>query len=439
MPIRIPRPIKVTSRRIDPASVGEALPDCLNSLPPETPVYSWLRRGEGLVGWGEAARIETSGPHRFDEATAWWQQIVAEAEVDDQVGEVGSGLVAFGAMTFAPHSAARSMLAVPRVLLGRRGDKAWVTTVATGADPAESPALAPTARAFVAPPWEATPFEGTRPASPGALVWTDGSLSASQWREAVARARSRIERGDLGKVVLARSVVATAERPVDVRHLIGKLTRTHATSWTFCVDGLVGATPELLVRLDRGLVTSRVLAGTILRTGDDDHDLALAASLAHSSKDREEHEFAVRSVADALRPLVRSLNVPDEPFVLHLPNVLHLASDVSAVASDHVGALDIAAALHPSAAVCGTPTAAAEAMLDELEHLDRGRYAGPVGWIDAHGDGEWGLALRCGQVDAADPHQITLFAGCGIVADSDPDAEVAESEAKLLPMRGTLS
>jgi menaquinone-specific isochorismate synthase len=182
-----------------------------------------------------------------------------------------------------------------------------------------------------------------------------------------------------------------------------------------------------------------VLAGTIRRTGNDARDLALAASLARSSKDLEEHEYAVRSVADALAPHCTSTNVPEAPFVLHLANVMHLATDVTGVLADGTSSLGLAAALHPSAAVCGTPTEAAAALIARLEGMDRDRYAGPVGWIDAEGDGEWGIALRCARLDGADPHRLRLFAGCGIVAGSDPEAELAESVAKLVPMRDALA
>lgn len=249
----------------------------------------------------------------------------------------------------------------------------------------------------------------------------------------------RITDGDLDKVVLARDLEVSTTGELDVRWLLHRLAERYDTTWVFAVDGLVGATPELLVRREKGLVTSRVLAGTIRRTGDDDHDLALAASLARSSKDLEEHEYAVRSVADALAPHCSSMNVPEVPFVLHLSNVMHLATDVAGVLVDDASALALAASLHPSAAVCGTPTPVADAVIAELEHMDRGRYAGPVGWIDASGDGEFGIALRCGEVSATDPCRMRLFAGCGIVAGSVPDDEVAESSAKLVPMRDALT
>jgi menaquinone-specific isochorismate synthase len=186
------------------------------------------------------------------------------------------------------------------------------------------------------------------------------------------------------------------------------------------------------------MVTSRVLAGTIPKTGDDEKDLALAASLARSSKDLEEHEYAVRSVADALDPFCSSTNVPESPFVLHLANVMHLATDVTGAlieSKQHIDAFSLLRNLHPSAAVCGTPRNLAFDVIDEIEGMDRGRYAGPVGWIDASGDGELGIALRCGQIT---DRKIRIFAGCGIVAASNPEKEVEESNAKMIPMRSAL-
>jgi menaquinone-specific isochorismate synthase len=217
-----------------------------------------------------------------------------------------------------------------------------------------------------------------------------------------------------------------------------KLARHYSMCWTFHVDGIFGATPEMLVRRERGLVTSRVLAGTIRRTGDEERDAALAGTLARSSKDLEEHEYAVRSVADALEPHCSSMNVPEVPFVLHLPNVMHLATDVAGVVHDAatVSSLQLAEALHPSAAVGGTPTSSAVSLIAEIEGMARDRYAGPVGWMDAKGDGEWGIALRSALVQG---NTVRLFAGCGVVGSSDPEAELAESQAKFVPVRDALA
>ncbi|HRD64103.1 isochorismate synthase [uncultured Nocardioides sp.] len=393
----------------------------LDMLPEDHPV-TWLRNGDGLVGCGVAAELRPSGPGRFAEADAWWRDISARAIVRSDVHEPGSGLVAFGTFAFADDSV-ESALVVPEVILGRRGDTSWLTTVSSvgGLDQLDR-------RLELA----------TRPPAPVGVSFTDGALNGQQWMAAVGEAVRRINAGDLEKVVLARDLVATADEPIDVRWPLHRLATGYPTCWTFHVDGIFGATPELLVRRERGLVTSRVLAGTIRRTGDDARDLTLAARLARSSKDLEEHEYAVRSVAEALEPHCSSMNVPEAPFVLHLPNVMHLATDVAGVVHDAatVSSLELAAALHPSAAVGGTPTQDAIALIAELEGMDRGRYAGPVGWMDAKGDGEWGIALRSAVIDGA---TVRLFAGCGIVADSDPDAELAETQGKFVPVRDALS
>ena len=384
----------------------------LDLLPEQHPV-SWLRRGEGLVGWGVAARLETSGPTRFSDAVKWWSETLARADVDDAVGEPGSGPVCFGAFAFADEPG-DSVLVIPEVIVGRRGDRTWLTTVSVDAP-------------------DLTPAPAPRP--PVGLTFSDGARNGEEWMSVVAEAVGRITSGELEKVVLARDLIASCDEPLDVRWPLHRLAEHYEMCWTFHVDGLFGATPEMLVRRERGLVTSRVLAGTIRRTGDDERDLALAATLARSSKDLEEHEYAVRSVADALEPHCSSMNVPEAPFVLHLPNVMHLATDVNGVVHDLASSLQLAESLHPSAAVGGTPTAAATGLIREIEGMPRERYAGPVGWMDASGDGEWGIALRSAQVTGSG---VRLFAGCGIVASSDPEAELAESQAKFVPVRDAL-
>jgi menaquinone-specific isochorismate synthase len=393
----------------------------LDLLPDDQPV-AWLRRGDGLVGWGRAAEVRTTGPTRFADAAKWWSETTAQAVVRDDVGEPGTGLVAFGAFAFADDPG-HSMMVVPEVVVGRRGDVAWVTTVSTGSDLDHL---------------ERTIGHADPPPAPVDVSFADGALNGEQWMSVVADAVSRIEAGDLEKVVLARDLVATTAEPLDVRWPLRRLVESYPMCWSFHVDGTFGATPELLVRRERGLVTSRVLAGTIRRTGDDARDLALAATLARSSKDLEEHEYAVRSVADSLEPHCSSMNVPEAPFVLHLPNVMHLATDVAGVVHDAatVSSLQLAEALHPSAAVGGTPTDVAVDLIEQLEAMDRGRYAGPVGWMDAQGDGEWGIALRSATIDGT---TVRLFAGCGIVADSDPEAELAETQGKFVPVRDALT
>ena len=389
----------------------------LGLLPPTSPL-AWLHRGDGLVGWGECARFESGGAERFRSAEQWWLDVAARCVVRDEADVPGSGLIAFGSFGYADFPG-DSVLVVPEVVVGRRGRLSWVTTISRGT-------LQP------APLLHAT----EPPHAPRGAAFSDGAMSGAAWETVVSEAVARIRQGELEKVVLARDLVVDLDAPLDVRAPLATLAERYPACWSFHVDGLFGATPEMLVRRERGLVTSRVLAGTIRRTGDDGHDLALAATLARSSKDLEEHELAVRSVADALMPYCFSMNVPESPFVLHLPNVMHLATDVTGVLSDATTSLGLAAALHPSAAVGGTPTAAAVSLIAELEQMDRGRYAGPVGWMNAQGDGEWGIALRCAEYDGP---RVRLFAGCGIVADSDPAAELAEAAAKFVPVRDALT
>ncbi|TNM69925.1 isochorismate synthase [Streptomyces sp. NP160] len=421
-----------TTRVADPGPLLELL---ARRSPSASPL-AWVRRGEGLVGWGEAARVQAGGEHRFATAAAAWRDLVLGAPVVDDVRLPGTGPVAFTSLSFDASSAGGGVLVVPEVLVGRRGDVVWVTT----AEPVDSPvgSASASAASAVAAGDPVEPVHG-----PGGVRYADGALCGPRWATAVARAVARIQAGELEKVVLARDLVAEAEHPVDARWLLARLAEAYPSCWSFSVDGLVGATPELLVRRERGLVHSRVLAGTIRRTGDEQRDAALAGSLARSGKDLEEHEYAVRSVVSALAPHCRTTTAPDAPFVLHLPNVMHLASDVTGVLDDArpggaPGVLELAAALHPTAAVCGTPTPAAAALIAELEGMDRDRYAGPVGWVDAGGDGEVGLALRCARIDPDDARRVRLFAGCGVVAGSDPMAELAESDAKLVPVRDAL-
>ncbi|WP_228265957.1 isochorismate synthase [Microlunatus elymi] len=408
----------------------EEIPDPgrLSGLLPEPGALAWIRRGEGMIAFGEVARHKATS---IAEAEQWWRETSAQVVVDrglDGDEPAGAGFVAFGSFCFDhDNTPSESVLIIPQVVIGRRGGRAWRTTISNvGGDdwPSED---GPAAGAG------ALPVQ-----SPGAVSFADGKLSGPEWESMIGETVRRINAGKLGKVVMARELLALAANPIDPRWLVARLAADYPACWTYHVDGLVGATPEMLIRRESGLATSRVLAGTIRRSDDADHDLALAAALSQSSKDLQEHEYAVDSVARALAPYCSGMNVPDAPYVLELPNVLHLATDVTAVAGPDASSLAMAAALHPSAAVCGTPTDAARATIAELEQLDRNRYTGPVGWIDADGDGEWAIALRCGRIDPDDPRQIRLYAGCGIVAESDPAAELAESVAKLVPMRDAL-
>jgi menaquinone-specific isochorismate synthase len=388
--------------------------DLLTRLPHPDDVLCWLRDGEGLIGWGELARFEASGPRRFNQLDACWRSFVSRTDIDDEVGLYGSGPVAFTSVAFADQPG-HSVLVVPRVVIGRRDGVTWLTELITDGVPAEQAAVQPVRE-------------------PGQLRYACGQLPVASWRESVASAVDRLRTGLLAKVVLAHDLIAETQRPVDPRFLLRGLVDRYPSCWAFAVDGLVGATPELLVRRHGDRVSARVLAGTTWpRNGMDRGELA--AELLASEKNRAEHGYAVQSMIEALRAFCRELDAPDTPTVLNLRNVLHLATDMHGTLTGGHSVLRLAWLAHPTAAVGGTPAPDARRLIDELEGMDRGRYAGPVGWVDATGDGELGIALRCAQLDG---RTVRMFAGCGIVADSDPDTEICEAAAKLAPIRDAL-
>ncbi|RKS69200.1 menaquinone-specific isochorismate synthase [Motilibacter peucedani] len=382
-------------------------PGPLLSALPGPAAHAWVTGGEGIVGWGEAARFETAGPDRFDTAARWWSEVAADAKVLDEVGLPGTGLVAFSSFAFSD-GPSTSRLVVPAVVVGSRDGRFWRTTV-DGVDGDVAPVPV---------------------SAPQTVAWGDGATTPEDWRAAIGWVRNAIATGDLDKVVLALDQVATADAPVDARWLLQGLAERYPSCWAFAVDGLVGATPELLVRRSGELAESRVLAGTVRANGDEGD-----RALLDSEKDQLEHRYAVDSLVAGFAAHCKNVRAGD-PYLLRLANVVHLATDVRARVADDASLLELAGALHPTAAVGGTPTRAAMRAIGKLERSDRGRYAGPVGWVDSTGDGELGLALRCAQLDG---RTARLWAGCGIVGDSDPEAEAAEARAKFEPVRAALT
>jgi menaquinone-specific isochorismate synthase len=407
------------------------IPDPGEGFAQEIPVpaaLAWIRQGAGLIAWGEAARVALpTGTDRFSEGEKWFRAVADAADVDDRVGRRGCGLMAFGTFTF-DDAAEGSVLIIPAVLLGRDGTgNAWLTTITPeGAGPAPA-----TDDRF---PWRTVPRVPVT--EPGALRWRDGSLSGPEWERAVAEGVRRITHSArLRKIVLARDIYASAAEPIDARALLQRLAARYPGCYTFACDGLVGATPELLIRRDGWEVTSVVLAGTTPRGATAAEDSTLAAGLLGSAKENEEHRYAAESLHDSLAPLCQAMYVQPRPELIRLPNVQHLGTRVHGTLAEMRSSLAIAAAVHPTAAVGGTPTEDAVEVIRELESMDRERYAGPVGWIDAEGNGEWGIALRCAQLSG---NEARLFAGCGIVAGSVPAAELAETLTKFRPMRTAL-
>ena len=419
----------VQTREFDPVD------DLLAYADPDHPL-AWLRRGDGIVAIASPEGAEPpasvrvpagQGPLRSAIMADAWRELTANAEIDDPVNLPGTGLVGFGALTFDEDSAADSILIVPSIILGRHRGRGWITRIAReGQDlPQDQPDATLEERAY-GPHWAGT-------VGPGAQ-------SPEGYQASVRTALERIGNGEVSKIVLARDLAGTIPAASDLRRLIRALSTGYPDTWTFAVDGLIGASPETLVTVQDGEVTARVLAGTIGRGADADQDATASAQLVSSTKDIDEHQYAVQSLLEALRPHVRAMASSEQPFLLKLPNLFHLATDVEAELTDGESALDLIGALHPTAAVAGTPTEAAVAAIAEIEPFDRGRYAGPVGWIDAAGNGEWAIALRCAQFSAAPGAiEVTAYAGAGIVAASDPEAELLETRVKFRPLIDALA
>ncbi len=435
-------PLRTLTTALDAAALGgrcAATPADLLAAD----VFCWLRRGEGLLGFGEIAEYSGTGPERFADAEQWWKDMLAGALVRDPVRVPGTGALAFGSFAFSKRSPHPSVLVIPELVVGFRDGTAWLTHhTLDGTVPTAESAHA-LLRGYLASGAENTGGPnvaapgGTTPGTPSAGTVRSGALTEEEWKESVAEGVRAIGRGGLEKVVLARDVVAIFEEPVRRVSILQRLVRLYGECWTYGVRGLVGATPEILIKVDGSTAQARVLAGTLDREDEPAGSSGFAASvLGGSAKQRQEHDFAVRSLTRQLAPFATDLSFPAEPFILELPNVWHLASDVTAELADFEGhlptSLALVEALHPTAAVCGTPREYAGKLILELEKMDRGPYAGPVGWLDGAGNGEWGIALRGAVLE--DPFSVRLYAGAGIVEASDPEAELAETWAKFRPM-----
>jgi len=359
--------------------------------------FAWFAEGFGLATSGVAARVSV------DEVAG----VLADIAGDDPLAEVGTGPLAVGPLGFD----GSGQLLVPARIAGRTaGGLAWVTEVGPADDGA--------------PAWPATPL----PAS--------GSVDRRTWSSSVEAALARIASGALAKVVLAREVVVDVDRPLRVATVVDRLRHEQPSCFTYAAGSYVGASPELLARRRGRDVVSRPMAGTVAQGGSPGDDRRLVAAMAASAKEQAEHRLVVDDVRHKLRPLADPPTLAG-PDVVRLSTVAHLVTTVNCRLRDPaMTALDVAALLHPTPAVAGVPQAAALALIAELEGFDRGLYAGPVGWVDSRGDGDWAVALRSATLDGT---RARLVAGAGIVAGSNADAEWDETEAKLGAMRSALT
>ncbi len=388
---------------------------------------AWIRNGEGIVGIGSCLRLEFSGPTRFTDAAARWRAISTAARVTDPVVVSGTGLIAFGTFAFSDWSHERSVLIVPDLVLGRRNGVSWLTRIRAENDDDGCDARARHRDGGLNAIPDPLPF-----GIETEIAFTPGKMSADAYRAAVATTITFIKQHRLSKAIIARDLVGHLPREADIRVPMTTLAEQYPDTWTFAVDGLVGSSPETLVSVSGREVRARVLAGTVARGADARADSEAEAILRGSAKDHDEHEFAVHSVFSALTRHSKDLSRSEKPSPLKLPNLWHLATDFIGTLSDGSSSLDLVAALHPTAAVAGTPTLDALELIEELEPFDRGRYAGPVGWVGARGNGEWAIALRCAQI--ASDGAVTAYAGAGIIGASEPERELAETRMKFQPI-----
>lgn len=376
----------------------------------------WTRGRAGFAARGVALRVPVP---RRDPAVAAdaVQRALDSIAVDDEVGLPGCGPVALGSLPFAPE--ADASLVVPELLVGRADDgTSWVTTIGPAdGDRTDTAGLRAPDR----------PGDPDRPEPSSFVVAPE--LDPADWCAAVAAARDELRAGVARKVVLARAVTVRADRPISRRAVLGRLLAAFPSCMVYATDDLVGASPELLVARTGDRVRSHPMAGTAPRSSDPSTDARLAADLLASAKDREEHRLTIDMVHDTLLPWCSYLDEEAEPSIVAMANVQHLATRVEGrLSAPPASVIELVLALHPTPAVCGSPTDRALAIIRRLERLDRGGFAGPVGWVDAGGNGEWAVGIRCAELSGANAR---LFAGVGVVADSDPATELAETQAKL--------
>jgi isochorismate synthase len=384
------------------------------------------RERSGLAGRGVALQVDAP-PGDPVAAAAAVDEAFGAIEVDDRVGLAGCGPVGFGAFPFDP--AAARTLVVPEVVVGRADDGTrWVTTIAPAGTDIDDVVLAGSLP--IAPGYT------EREVDPGSLRIRSVRTPAD-WCDALAAGRSELgPESMLHKFVLAREVEVETEHPLARSVLLARLRTAFPTCFITAVPPMIGASPELLLSRHGDIVRSRPMAGTAPRGADPTIDARLAASLLASAKDREEHQITIDMVHDTLLPWCSYLDAEAEPSVVAMANVQHLATFLEGrLSSPPASVIELVTALHPTPAICGSPTDAALALIRRIEGADRGAYAGPVGWVDHRGNGEWAVGIRSAEVVGT---TIRIFAGVGVVADSDPDAELAETRAKLQAMLSVL-
>ncbi len=408
-----------------------------------TPGEPWFcleqpdRDAIALAALGCVCALEATGEDRFDTVGARWRAVARRAICDEAPGVPGAGLVALGGFAFSPsggsspmwHGFAAASLIVPEIAFARRGGQTWLTVAAqVGADDVIDDLLGRVDARLASLTRSSLPLLDPSPVGPYDVV---SAMPPAHFEEAVARATQRIRAGEFQKVVLAREVDVHAPRDHDPAAVFGLLREAFPTSFVYAVGRgeatFIGATPELLIRRQGQRASTVALAGSTRRSADPAVDDHLGEQLLRSDKDRGENAIVARRIARALRPFAVWVTAADEPILIKVANIQHLAAPIRAQLARPIDVVTLAGLLHPTPAVGAEPVSSLPA-IPALEGFDRGWYAGPVGWADAQGDGEFCVALRGGLLRG---RQARCYAGCGIVRDSEPAAELAESEIKL--------
>jgi len=382
----------------------------------------WREENGGLACAGVAARIDLPNGLADPDSVRRASEALEAIETVDEVGLPGCGPVAIGALPFDP--AGSGHLVIPQRILGRSGKQGWETVINEAGN--EN--------------FEPRPAAMRAPGEPPDQFTLISSIPHGEWKEMVATAVAELGDGDFRKVVLARRIDISANRPFVISDVLERLVALYPSCMIFSVDGFLGASPELLISRVGDRVDSHPLAGTVARSGDAHGDEALVARLMSSTKARHEHQVVVDVLTEALSSVCDELTVPDRPSIVGLRNVSHLGTHIqgrlsTARSARRPSALELVARVHPTPAVGGTPTDTAVRYLQKVEGFDRRLYAGPVGWMDYRGDGSWAIGIRCAEVDGASAH---LYAGNGIVAGSDPAEELAETQLKLQALLAAL-
>jgi salicylate biosynthesis isochorismate synthase/menaquinone-specific isochorismate synthase len=441
----------VRARRTGQRSLVSVSAECERAADPAAivvasrrPGESWFcleqpdRDGAAVGALGSAWMLEEHGEERFPAIARRLRAVMGEALADPPEGPPGSGLIAVGGFAFAPdggssrrwHGFAPASLIVPELSLARKGNRTWITVnVATSPDDTEEDLLARVQQRLGE--LRDAPLPMIDPAPTGCYE-VKSAMPPSHYEEAVARAVQRIRAGEFEKVVLARDVEVHAPVAHDPGAVLGLLREEFPSCYVFAVGRgdatFLAASPELLVRRDGQRASTVALAGSARRSADPAVDDHLGEQLLQSEKDREENAIVARRIVRALRPHSVWVTAAPEPGLVRVANIMHLGAPIRAQLAAPIGAIELAGVLHPTPAVGGEPSDVAQRLIPALEGLDRGWYAGPVGWTDATGDGEFCVALRCALLR---DRLAALYSGCGIVRDSDPAAELAETEVKL--------